>query len=126
MNLCGAGIGGITDHEFVFRFPDEELSVSSRKKKSSASSVASRRDKSPVSLRRQSSASSRHSGRYSRGQSAASVASTLSPASRHTHEKQRPKNRSHSRGMKSSSILTKKLESGFNLVSDKYQMGKCW
>lgn len=130
MNLCG-GIAGVTDHELVFRLPDEEFSVSSRKKKSSSSSTSSRRDQSTSgrsSLRGHSSSISRHSTRSSRGSgitssnqlsTSTSAASALNPVSRHDYEKQRIKNRSRpSRGMKSSSILTRKLESGFNLVSE--------
>ena len=130
MNLCG-GIAGVTDHELVFRFPDEEFSVSSRKKKSSSSSTSSRRDKSTSgrsSLRGQSSSTSRHPTRSSRGSgitpsnqlsTSTSPASALNPISRHDYEKQRIKNQSRpSRGMKSASILTRKLESGFNLVSE--------
>jgi len=128
MNLCG-GIAGVTDHELVFRFPDEEFSVSSRKKKSSSSSTSSRRDKSTSgrsSLRGQSSSTSRHPTRSSRGSgitpsnqlsTSTSPASALNPISRHDYEKQRIKNQSRpSRGMKSASILTRKLESGFNLA----------
>jgi len=129
MNLCG-GISGVTEHEMAFRFPDEEFSVSSRKKKSSSSSsLPGRRERSTngrPSLRRQSSSSSRHSSRTSRGsikatsnQSLASIssASTPKPVSRLDHEKQRTRNRSHlRRETKSSSILTRKLESGFNVT----------
>jgi hypothetical protein len=124
MNLCG-GIAGVTDDEFGFRFPDEEFSVSSRRKKSSSSSTTSRRDRSGSgrSLRRDSSSHSINSGRSGgkmpRNQSSASVPAATT-VSRHDHEKQRTRNESRrSRGAKSFSILTRKLESGYNLVSDK-------
>ena len=137
MNLCG-GIGGVTEHELAFQFPDEEFSVSSRKKRfSSSQSLVSRREKSTSgrhSLRRQSSSSSRHSVRSSRGGGTSSSQSltssstskaALKPIAKHDYEKQRTRNRSRPasvRGMKGSSILTRKLESGFNLVSYKRYM----
>ena len=118
-------MAGIEDHEFVFRFPDEE-SGGSRKKKSSVSSIATARrgDRRP-SLRRQNSSGSRHSTKSARGsgktsskQSSALISAssvTPNPESRHDYER---RNRSHTlHGRKSSSVLTKKLEAGFNLVS---------
>lgn len=104
-----------------FRFPDEEYSVSSRR-------TASRKDRSRSgrSLRRQSSSRSLHSihsnrsgGKNPRNQSSASV-SAVPTVSRHDHERQRMGNESRrSRGTKSFSILTRKLESGYHLVRDK-------
>lgn len=101
-----------------FRFPDEEYSVSSRR-------TASRKDRSRSgrSLRRQSSSRSLHSihsnrsgGKNPRNQSSASV-SAVPTVSRHDHERQRMGNESRrSRGTKSFSILTRKLESGYHLT----------
>jgi hypothetical protein len=114
-------MAGITDDEFRFRFPDEEYSVSSRR-------TSSRKDRSGSgrSLRRQSSSRSLHSvqsnrsgGKNLRNQSSASV-SAVPNVSKHDHERQRTSNESRrSRGTKSFSILTRKLESGYHLVSDK-------
>ena len=131
MNLCG-GIAGVSEHEFTFQFPDEEFSLSSRKMRSptSSQSVASRRDRSTngrFPIRRQSSLTSRNSVRSSRGVASSSQsltspskASAPKPIGRHDYEKQRARNRSRpGREMKGSSILTRKLDLGFNLVSKK-------
>ena len=111
MNFCGAGIAGITDHEFAFRFPDDESSsTSSRQKRSSGK----------PSLRRQGSFGSRHSTKTARGRSKmASLNSPSSlqhnPGSRQEYER---RNQSHPlSAMKASSALMRKLDSGFNLVS---------
>ena len=120
MNLCGGGMAGVADHEVVFRFPDEEFGMTSRKKKSSASSTATgRRHSARPSLRRQNSSESRHSTKTARGKTASSQSGALTPSSAQTHNPRldyERRNRS-SRGMKSSSVLTRKLETGFNLVS---------
>lgn len=126
MNLCGGGMAGVADQEFVFRFPDDEFGLSSsRRKKSSASSTATgrRRDQRPA-LTRQNSSGSRHSTKTARGNEKknSSRSGGLTPSSAATHN---PRNdyerRSRSghplRGFKTSSVLTRKLESGFNLVS---------
>jgi hypothetical protein len=143
MNLCG-GITGISEHELILQIPDEEYNVIpiSRKQKSSSSSTSKRRSKSPskdktMLLAQQTSLSNNRPSsrsRSSRGgltsvsstnqqqNSASSSSSMLNPVSRHDYEKL--KSRQHrsqplttSHGHKSSSILTKKLEYGFNLVS---------
>ena len=132
MNLCG-GIAGVEDHELSFRFPDEEFSTSSRKKSfSSSQSLTSRRDKSTSgrSLRRQSSSSSRHSTRSGRGGGVLSSSQSVTSAPKTStlnaisYEKHKTRNRSRSaHGMKKgSSILTRKLESGFKLVRAKWCM----
>jgi len=141
MNLCG-GIIGVSEHELVLRIPDDEFNVTSKRKKSLSSSAPSRRNKSTIdqsSLRTPiTSSSNRPSTRSSRGssvmpssQSSTSTSiststppfSMLNPVSRSDYQKLKSRHRSHPlRGrMKSSSILTKKLESGFNLVSEKKQ-----
>jgi len=110
MNLCGGGIAGVTDQEFVFRFPDDEYSMSSRKKKSSSSTTTSRRDKSG---RRQSSTNGKYSSLLSR-----SATSAYDSNSKQNYEKQRSRNQNYPlHGMKSSSILARKLAMGFKLVS---------
>jgi hypothetical protein len=145
MNLCGGITGIISEHELILQIPDEEYNATPRKQKSS-SSTSKRRSKSPskdktMFLAQQTSSSNRPSSRSrsSRGlpsmssanqQQSSSTArpgipaassSMLNPVSRHDYDKL--KSRQHrsqpltSHGHKSSSILTKKLESGFNLVS---------
>ena len=124
MNLCGGGIAGVTDQEFVFRFPDDEYSMSSRKKKSSSSSITTRRDKSG---RRQSSTNGKYSALLSRGSSkmppnqsstSRSATSAYDSNSKQNYEKQRSRNQNYPlHGMKSSSILARKLAMGFKLVS---------
>ena len=129
MNLCG-GIDGVSEQELVLEIPDDEFNVTSRRKKSS--STPSRRNKSIIdqsSLRTQTSSNNRSSTRSSRGSgtmpssqssTTTSAASMLNPVSRHDFEKLKSRHRSNPlRGMKSSSILMKKLESGFNLVREK-------
>ena len=111
MNFCGAGIAGITDHEMAFRFPDDESSTSSRNKRSSGKSSS-----------RRSSFSSRHSTKTARG-GKGKMASVNSPSSlQHNTESRQEyerRNRSHPLSeMKSSSALVRKLDTGFNLVSE--------
>mmetsp|Transcript_18918 Transcript_18918/g.52828 ORF Transcript_18918/g.52828 Transcript_18918/m.52828 type:complete len:850 (+) Transcript_18918:111-2660(+) len=115
MNLCG-GFTGVSEEEFVLQIPDEEYSVSSRKKSSSSSSSANRI--------RSASSSSRQSSRYSRGsrsmfssQSSIPRSAMLNPGGKGDYEKFKTRHRVNpSREMKSSSILLKKLDSGFNLT----------
>lgn len=89
------------ENEFVIPIPDEEYHLSSRRKKSSSAGRSSRSSRTVPS-----------------NQSAKQKVVALNPISRHDSEQLRSRQRSHlSRGMKSSSILLKKLETGFNLVS---------
>jgi len=130
MNLCG-GITGISDHELTLQIPDEEFNSNPRKKK--FSSMQNRRSKSSSidqSMLAQTSLSNQPSSRSSRGLTSVSLkehssakmsatpSSMLNPVSRHDYEKFKSRHRSQPlpNGRKSSSILMKKLESGFNLT----------
>jgi hypothetical protein len=146
MNLCG-GITGISEHELILQVPDEQYNATPRKQKSSSSTSKRRskspsKDRT-MFLAQQTSLSNRPSSRSrsrsSRGLTSmpltnqqqsssttnpgtpAASSSLLNPVSRHDYDKL--KSRQHrsqpltSHRHKSSSILTKKLESGFNLVS---------
>lgn len=114
MNLCG-GLANISEPELVFQIQDAEYDVtpSSRRKKPSSSAA-------PIS----DNSSSTHRRSSSRGRERSTTTTTtstmLNPVSKDDIKKiqyrqQRP--RPLVGGMKSSSILMKKLDSGFNVVS---------
>lgn len=128
MNLCGGG-GGIPEHEFNLQFPDKEFNNTPRKSpRSSYPALNRKRSKSPSVLAQ----SNRHLSRSSIASNSLSSnqqsftkksiisSSIFNPVSRHDYEKL--KSRQHQNHhpqqfkIKSSSIFTKKLESGFNLT----------
>lgn len=163
MNLCG-GITNIAEQEFFLSIPDDEFTLTPRRKKSlSAPSgrkkpIPSQQNVSPsVSSRRMppeaagnaqsrslsSSSSSNNDPKSSATKTKGSNidnSSTsmlnrvsredlklLNPVSREDFKKYRSRQRGLPlRGMKSSSILMKKLESGFNLVSNTFLCGLNW
>jgi len=112
-------MAGVADQEFVFRFPDEEFGLSARKKRSSAASTATgRRSSGRPALRRTNSGGSRHSTKTARGSQSAGLApsSAASHNPRNDYDRRSRGNTSHPlRGMKSQ-VLTRKLETGFNLT----------
>ena len=120
MNLCG-GFTNISEPELVFQIQDEEydMTPSTRRKKTSSSGAPNNSNSSGSSHRR---SSSRGRERSSSSTTATAAASTmLNPVSKddikkiQQYRQQRP--RPAVVGMKSSSILMKKLDSGFNVVS---------
>lgn len=116
-------MAGVADQEFVFRFPDEEFGLSGRKKRSSAVSTATgRRSSGRPALRRTNSSGSRHSTKTARGSSQSAGLVPSSAAShnpRNDYDRRSRSSTSHPlRGIKSQ-VLTRKLETGFNLVSYK-------
>jgi hypothetical protein len=150
MNLCG-GITHLEEQELFLSIPDDEFTLTPRKKTSSAPSrrkksvpserevvspLASSRRMTPESVgnaqsRSSSSNDADSSGTKTNSSNTVDNSSTsmlnpvsredlkfLNPVSREDLKKYRSRQRRVPlRGMKSSSILMKKLESGFNLVS---------
>jgi hypothetical protein len=151
MNLCG-GITNVAEQELFLSIPDDDITLTPRRKKSSSTpsrrkkSLSSQRDTSPLSSSKRmppesmGNAQSRSSSSSRTGSMSARTKinnnpidkssnnmlnpvsredlKLLNPVSREDFKKYRSRQRGHPlRGMKSSSILMKKLESGFNLVS---------
>ena len=150
MNLCG-GITHIAEQELFLSIPDDEFTMTPRRKSSSSApsrrkkSLPSQRDVSPLTSSRRmapesvgnaqsrSSTVASNNGPNSTTKASNSVEKSstsmlnpvsredlklLNPVSREDLKRYRSRQRGPPlRGMKSSSILMKKLESGFNLVS---------
>jgi hypothetical protein len=126
MNLCG-GISSISEQDLLFQLPLEGFSLSPRKQKTSStasrpansvnagSATPSPRTSSALSRRRDQSLINKSTTETQTGTSG----TLLNPVSKDDLEKLRSRQQQQSypsRGLKSSSILMKKLESGFNVV----------
>lgn len=123
MNLCG-GINAITEQDLLLELPFEDFSLTPKRRKPSSTSTS--RPGNAVNERSGNPSprsSSRGRDQMTVNQSttipAGSSATMLNPVSRDDMAKLRSRQQQQSypmRGMKSSTILMKKLESGFNVV----------
>ena len=126
MNLCG-GITSISEQDLVLQLPAEEFHLTSRRRKPSSTPDRRSNDYKTEGNSSSFAGKSRSSSRGREQNLSANARSMvqdrsspmLNPVSQDDMAKMRSRQRSHPlRGMKYSSILMKKLESGFNVVSD--------